>query len=137
MEGAAAEIPNHVILRYGTLYGPDTWYDSKGAMAEKIRNHQLTATNGVVSFLHVEDAANAALLALDWPAGTLNIVDDEPAPGTKWLPVYADALKAPMPEFQLGSNDWERGASNAKARQEYGWEPVFPTWRLGFAQALR
>jgi len=136
LEGAVAEIPDHVILRYGTLYGPDTWYDSKGAMAEKARKRELPATDGVVSFLHVEDAANAAILALDWPAGTLNIVDDEPAPGTKWLPVYAETLQAPVPEIQSGSSGWERGASNAKARNKYGWEPKFPTWRLGFAQAL-
>ncbi|MEK8131607.1 NAD(P)-dependent oxidoreductase [Paenibacillus filicis] len=136
LEGAVAEIPNHVILRYGTLYGPDTWYDRKGAMADKIRKRELPATDGITSFLHVEDAANAALLALNWPTGTLNIVDDEPAPGTEWVPVYADALQAPVPEIQLGSSGWERGASNAKARKEYGWEPVFPTWRLGFAQAL-
>ncbi|GED72251.1 dTDP-glucose 4,6-dehydratase [Brevibacillus reuszeri] len=137
LEGAVAEVPNHVILRYGTLYGPDTWYDRKGAMAEKTRNRELPATEGTVSFLHVEDAAHAAFLALDWPTGTLNIVDDEPAPGTNWLPVYADALQAPMPEIQLGRTGWERGASNAKARNEYGWEPIYPTWSSGFAQALR
>ncbi|WP_312115727.1 NAD-dependent epimerase/dehydratase family protein [Brevibacillus reuszeri] len=137
LEGAVAEVPSHVILRYGTLYGPDTCYDRKGAMAEKTRNRELPATEGTVSFLHVEDAANAAFLALDWPTGTLNIVDDEPAPGTNWLPVYADALQAPMPEIQLGRTGWERGASNAKARNEYGWEPIYPTWRSGFAQDLR
>ncbi|WP_042163691.1 NAD-dependent epimerase/dehydratase family protein [Paenibacillus gorillae] len=136
LEEAAAELPDHVILRYGTLYGPHTWYDSKGAMADKTRNHELPATDGITSFLHVEDAANAALLALDWPSGTLNIVDDEPASGTEWLPVYAEALHAPGPEFQSGSNDWERGASNAKARK-YGWVPQYPTWRSGFAQSLK
>jgi len=136
LEETVAEIPNHLILRYGTLYGPDTWYDSKGTMAEKVRKRELPATSGVSSFVHVEDAANAALLALDWPAGTLNIVDDEPAPGTEWLPIYANALQAPAPEIHLGSNGWERGASNAKVRQEHGWEPKFPTWRSGFGQAL-
>jgi len=136
LEGAVAEIPKHIVLRYGTLYGPDTWYDSKGTIAEKVRKRELPATDGIASFVHVEDAANAALLALDWQSGTLNIVDDEPAPGTAWLPVYADALQAPVPDIQPGSNGWERGASNAKARQNYGWEPKFPTWRSGFAQAL-
>ncbi|MFC3745124.1 NAD-dependent epimerase/dehydratase family protein [Paenibacillus sp. GCM10012306] len=136
LEGAVAEIPNHVILRYGTLYGAGTWYDIRGVMAEKARNSELPATNGISSFVHVEDAANAALLALDWSTGTLNIVDDEPAPGTAWIPVYAEALKAPAPEVQAGGSGWERGASNAKARNEYGWEPKFPTWRTGFVQAL-
>ncbi|MFF2090875.1 NAD-dependent epimerase/dehydratase family protein [Paenibacillus sp. NPDC058174] len=137
LEKAVAEIPEHVILRYGTLYGPHTWYDSKGAMADKARNRELPATAGITSFLHVEDAANAALLALNWPSGTFNIVDDEPAPGTEWLPVYTDALQAPAPEIQHGSSGWERGASNAKARNEYGWMPKYPTWRAGFVQALK
>lgn len=136
LEGAVAEIPNHVILRYGTLYGPGTWYDRKGAMAVKALNRELPATEGVSSFVHVEDAANAAFVALDWPTGTLNIVDDEPASGTEWVPVYADALLAPSPEIQSGGSGWERGASNAKVRKEYGWEPKYLTWRTGFAQAL-
>ncbi|SUA95920.1 NAD-dependent epimerase/dehydratase [Paenibacillus thiaminolyticus] len=120
LEEAAAEIPEHVILRYGTLYGPDTWYDKTGAIAKKVLDRQLAATDGVSSFLHVEDAAHAALLALDWPAGPVNIVDDEPAAGTQWLPVYAEMLQAPAPQYEPGSNRGERGTSNAKARSEYG-----------------
>ncbi|OBZ19442.1 dTDP-glucose 4,6-dehydratase [Bacillus sp. FJAT-27264] len=136
LEGAVAEIPDYVILRYGTLYGQDTWYDIRGVMAEKARNSELPATNGVSSFVHVEDAAEAAFLALNWQAGTLNIVDDEPALGTEWVPVYAKALQAPAPEVQAGGAGWERGASNAKARNEYGWKPRYATWRTGFTQAL-
>ncbi|OMF74496.1 NAD-dependent epimerase/dehydratase family protein [Paenibacillus glucanolyticus] len=136
LEHAVAQLPNHVILRYGMLYGPNTWYDAKGSVAEKVVHRALPSTDGVTSFLHVEDAANAALLALDWPIGPVNIVDDEPAAGTLWLPVYADALQAPTPEYQAGSHRGERGASNAKARKEYGWEPLYPTWRSGFAHAL-
>jgi nucleoside-diphosphate-sugar epimerase len=134
LEEGVAEIENHVILRYGMLYGPDTWYDKKGIMTEKVRQRQLYATDGITSFLHVEDAANAALLALDWPTGPVNIADDEPAAGTEWLPVYADLLQVPVPEYQTGSNRGERGASNAKARNDYGWTPLYPSWRTGFAQ---
>ena len=90
-----------------------------------------------MSFLHVEDAANAALLALDWPTGPVNIVDDEPAAGTLWLPLYAEALHAPVPAYQAESKRGERGASNAKARKKYGWQPLHPTWRTGFVQSLR
>lgn len=136
LERAVAEIPNHVILRYGMLYGQGTWYDHKGFMAEKTKLKQVPATEGVTSFLHVEDAANAALLALDWPSGPVNIVDNEPAKGIDWLPVYADALGAPKPDVQPGSNRGERGASNAKARKDYGWKPFFPSWRTGFAASL-
>ncbi|SMF73550.1 Nucleoside-diphosphate-sugar epimerase [Paenibacillus uliginis N3/975] len=136
LERAVAEISNHVILRYGMLYGRDTWYDRKGVIAEKVTTKQMQATEGITSFLHVEDAANAALLALDWPSGPINIVDDEPATGIEWLPVYAEALGAPKPNHNEGSNRGERGASNAKARIEYGWKPLYPTWRTGFYQSL-
>jgi nucleoside-diphosphate-sugar epimerase len=135
LETATAELPHHVILRYGMLYGPGTWYERGGFMAAKVMNGELPATDGVVSFLHVEDAARAAVLALGWPSGPVNVADDEPAAGTQWLPVYAAALGAPTPEHRPGSNRGERGASNAKARSEYGWEPLYPTWRSGFAQA--
>ncbi|MDR0270802.1 NAD(P)-dependent oxidoreductase [Paenibacillus sp.] len=137
LEGVVAEIPNHVILRYGMFYGPGTWYDMDGTVAQKVQSQQLPATDGVMSFLHVEDAARAASLALHWPIGPVNIVDDEPAAGTEWLPVYADALQSALPEYQEGKSDWERGASNAKARNEYGWEPLYPTWWSGFARALK
>jgi len=136
LESAAAEIPSHVILRYGMLYGPGTWYGMNGTIADRVRLRQIPATEGVVSFLHVEDAARAAILALDWPNGPVNIVDNEPAAGTQWLTAYADALQADAPEYQAGKNEWERGASNAKARNEYGWRPVYPTWRTGFVQTL-
>lgn len=137
LERAVTEIPHHVILRYGMLYGPDTWYDNKGFMAEQILHGQVPATHGVTSFLHVEDAAEAALLAFKWPSGPVNIVDDEPGKGSDWLPVYVEALRATVLINTLqSSNDWERGASNAKARQEYGWNPLYPSWRTGFADSL-
>jgi nucleoside-diphosphate-sugar epimerase len=136
LERGAAELPESVILRYGMLYGPGTWYDRNGTIAERVRLGQVPATDGIVSFLHIEDAVLAALLALDWPPGAVNIVDDEPAAGTEWLPVYASALQAPKPDVQRGSNRGERGASNVKARSEYGWVPLYPTWRSGFAHSL-
>ena len=136
LESAVTEIPQYVILRYGMLYGPGTWYEHNGFMAEQIHQKQVPATEGITSFLHVEDAAEAALLALQWPSGAVNIVDDEPARGIDWLPVYAQAVGAPIPETLSNSNAWERGASNRKARQEYGWKPLYPTWRTGFTDSL-
>ena len=64
-------------------------------------------------------------------------MDDEPAPGTVWLPVYASSIGAPEPDVQVSSNRGERGASNAKVRQDYGWEPIYPTWRDGFKASLK
>lgn len=136
LEEAVKEIPEYVVLRYGTLYGTATWYDKAGSTAEKVRNQEVKATEGVSSFVHVQDAANAALLALEWPTGTYNIVDDEPAKGTEWLPIYADALHAPRPEIGSDSSPWERGASNSKAKNECGWELEYPTWRTAFSKSL-
>ncbi|NQX67603.1 NAD(P)-dependent oxidoreductase [Paenibacillus alba] len=136
LEKTVAEMPNHVILRYGMFYGQGTWYDLHGFMAEEVRQKRVKGTDAICSFLHVEDAANTVVLALNWPSGPINIVDDEPAAGKDWLPVYAQAVGAPLPELQSGSSAWERGALNGKARKEYGWKPSYPTWRTGFAQSL-
>lgn len=132
LERTVSEMTRYVVLRYGTLYGPGTWYAENGFVAEQVRHNEKPATDGITSFVHVEDAARAAYLALNWPSGPVNIVDDEPAPGTQWLPIYAEAIGAPAPVVQSGSNRGERGASNKKARTEYGWEPMYPTWRIGF-----
>jgi len=137
LERAVAKVPNHVILRYGIFYGKGTWYDCNGFMAEEIRQKRIPATEGVTSFLHVEDAANAAVLALNWPSGPVNIVDDKPAKGTEWLSLYANAIGAPLPNFESCSQDWERGASNLKARSSYGWTPLYPTWKAGLTLGLR
>ncbi len=105
---------------------------------------------GTFSFLHVEDAAAATVAALDHGApGVYNVVDDEPAPLREWLPVYAEALGAKPPrrvpvwlaKLVAGSAVAEtavqlRGASNAKAKRELGWQPRYASWRQGFREAL-
>lgn len=142
LERTVAEAPEGVVLRYGMLYGPGTAYDRHGRIAEQVLRGELAPTNDMASFLHVKDSARAALLALSWPKGIVNIVDDNPAPGTKWLPLYAQALGAPpplpvpLPPVDVPPDRRRRGVSNAKARGELGWEPLFPTWREGFVSAL-
>ncbi|MFJ8455759.1 NAD-dependent epimerase/dehydratase family protein [Bacillus paramycoides] len=132
LEETVSELPEAVILRYGTLYGPGTWYAENGVFANQVRNNEIIATDGISSFIHVEDAARAAMLALDWPSGIVNIVDDHPATSKEWLPIYAAAIEAPEPKVQVWKNSWERGASNNKARKEYGWKPLFPSWSEWF-----
>jgi nucleoside-diphosphate-sugar epimerase len=132
LEAAVAEIPQHVVLRYGALYGPGTWYEPDGPIAQALTRGLLPANDAVTSFLHVEDAALAALLALQWPSGTYNIVDDDPAPAHAWVPALADVLGVPAPHRTAGGGGtFERGASNARARSQ-GWMPIHPSWRLGF-----
>jgi len=137
LERAVAEMERGIVLRYGTLYGLGTWYAPEGSIAQQVRQGQLTADEGITSFLHVDDAARAALFALDWQPGIVNIVDDEPAPGTVWLPVYAATLGAPAPPVATGQGRAMRGASNAKARRMLHWSPLYPSWREGFAQVAQ
>jgi nucleoside-diphosphate-sugar epimerase len=140
LEQAASEVEEAVILRYGVLYGPGTWYAREGQSAEAIRRGSTSATRAISCFLHIEDAARAAVAALDWPAKRLpsfvNVVDDEPAAATAWMPVYAASLGAPPPPVDLQAPVSGRAVSNAKARGVLGWTPRYPTWRTGFAAAL-
>lgn len=128
LEFTVKEMPHYVILRYGAFYGPDTFYANDGFVAHQIRQKQIPATDAITSFIHVNDAASATVLALGWPSGVFNIVDDEPVRGIDWIPAYAEASGAPLPDIRSGREGWERGASNAKARQ-YGWKPAYPTWK--------
>lgn len=130
LENDTAELPLGIVLRYGYLYGPGTWYsrDQQNGIAAK--NGTLPATPAIANFIHVHDAARAAMTALDWPAGIVNIVDNEPAPGTEWVPVFAAALGGPPPPVETGPTTG-RPISNAKAKG-LGFTWSYPTWRVGF-----
>jgi nucleoside-diphosphate-sugar epimerase len=135
-----------LVLRYGMLYGPGTYYDRLGSTAADIiaaRVPLVEGATGMYSWLHVEDAASAAVAALERGApGIYNVVDDEPAPQPEWLPVLAQALGADPPaaaETPPPPNAMEmslRGASNAKAKRDLGWRPRYASWREGFAASL-
>jgi nucleoside-diphosphate-sugar epimerase len=143
-----------VVLRYGQFYGPGTYYTPRsGSIARQVERRMLPIIGpgtGMSSFIHVEDAASATVAALDRGApGIYNVTDDEPAPGREWLPVYAEAIGAKRPRrvpawlarlvggpmaVEFGVN--LRGASNAKAKRELGWQPRYASWRQGFREAL-
>ncbi|MBD0712053.1 MULTISPECIES: NAD-dependent epimerase/dehydratase family protein [unclassified Streptomyces] len=129
LEQAVAELPEHVILRYGTLHGPGTWYEPNGPVARQLMDLALPADDTVTSFLHVADAARAALAALDWPTGTVNIVDGEPAPAHAWIPLLAAKSDTPAPRPTRGRPGWARGADDTLARTTYDWRPTEGTWR--------
>ncbi|TDD29802.1 NAD(P)-dependent oxidoreductase [Kribbella turkmenica] len=130
LEEITAEAPEWVVLRYGMLYGPGTWYTRGGLMAEA---GNLPSGPDLTSFLHVEDAAIAAVQALGWPTGPVNVVDDDPAPAATWAPVFAESVGAATPP-PAGSarTAWARGASNDYARTRLAWMPTYPSWRTGF-----
>jgi nucleoside-diphosphate-sugar epimerase len=137
MEGLARRLPHATILRYGILYGPGTWYAPGGRIAKLVDAGQLPATPAVTCFVHVDDAVAATVQALSWPDGTYHVVDDEPAPGTSWLPAYARELGAPPPPTAPLPDGAPAGRaiSNAKARAQ-GWAPEYPSWRDGFSASL-
>ena len=136
-----------IALRYGAFYGA-----ANDGTIEPVRKRQFPIVGdggGVWSWIHLDDAAAATVLALehDGPA-IYNIVDDEPAPVREWLPVLAQSLGAKPPrrfptwlarllagEAVTVMSTEARGASNAKAKRELGWTPRYPTWRTGFKTA--
>jgi nucleoside-diphosphate-sugar epimerase len=131
LESAVAELPEWVVLRYGLFYGPGTWYSPDGPIAERARAGELVADESVASFVHIDDAAAASVVALDWPSGPVNICDDEPAAASAWVPVFCDAVEAPPPPRAATRSPGSRGANNHRARSR-GWRPAVPSWREGF-----
>jgi nucleoside-diphosphate-sugar epimerase len=134
-EDACFDVRECVVLRYGLMYGPGTWYAPGDRIEEQLRAGELTADEAISSFVHVRDAAAATVLALRWPSGPVNVVDDDPAPSYEWLPELADTFGAPSPPRRIGAEPWARGACNTLARIR-GWVPEFPSWRAGFASQL-
>jgi nucleoside-diphosphate-sugar epimerase len=141
-----------IVLRYGGFYGPGTNMAPGGEMSEMIRKRRFPLVGdggGVWSFIHVADAADATVAAVEHGSrGVYNVVDDDPAPVAEWLPALARTLgaKKPLrvPRFVVRLFAGEagvvmmtdvRGASNAKAKRELAWHPAYPSWRQGFAAA--
>ncbi|MGW1029349.1 NAD-dependent epimerase/dehydratase family protein [Streptomyces sp. NPDC002577] len=136
-------------LRYGGLYGPGATDDQ----VELVRKRQfplVAAGTGYSSWVHLDDAASATVLAVEQKAkGVFNIVDDEPAPACEWLPYLAACAGAKRPmrvpkwlarllagEVAVTMMTEGRGFSNAKAKRELGWELRYPSWRQGFKEGL-
>lgn len=138
LEAAVREAPEWVVLRYGMFYGPGTWFAPDGLRAADARAGRLVADGDVTSFLHVDDAAAAAVAALGWPSGAVNVCDDEPAAARDWVPVFCAAVGAPAPPVsQAPRRPWARGADSRHARGVLGWAPQVRSWRAGFPAVQR
>ena len=139
-----------IVLRYGGFYGPGTSIAPGGEHYELIRKRRFPVVGsgeGVWSFIHIEDAADATVAAVEHGArGIYNVVDDEPAPAGEWLPAMARAVGAKPPrriprwlgrlvagEAAAVMMTEVRGASNEKAKRELGWRPAHPSWREALA----
>jgi nucleoside-diphosphate-sugar epimerase len=137
-----------IVLRYGAFYGPGTSLAPGEEQFELIRKRKFPLVGdggGVWSFIHIADAAEATVAAVEHGGrGVYNIVDDDPAPVAEWLPALARKLGAQQPTQapRLAAGEAGavlmteiRGASNAKAKHELGWRPAHPSWRQGFTAA--
>jgi nucleoside-diphosphate-sugar epimerase len=140
-------------LRYGWFYGPGTAIGKGGDVYKMVRKRRLPIVGGgggIWSFIHILDAARATVAAITRGApGIYNIVDDEPAKVATWLPALAKAIEGKPPykiphwmgEVMIGKAGVSimtqvRGCSNAKAKRELKWAPVYPSWRIGFVDGL-
>ena len=137
------------VLRYGGFYGGGAHDDQVGLLRKRLIP-LVGGGTGYVSWVHVDDAASATVLAVEQRArGVFNIVDDEPAPGSEWLPYLAECAGAKPPrrvpawlarllagEMAVGMMTEGRGFSNAKAKRELGWELRYPSWRQGFKEEV-
>lgn len=137
------------VLRYGALYGPGATDDQ----IELVRKRQFPlvgAGTGYASWVHLDDAASATVLAVEQKVtGVFNIVDDEPAPASQWLPYLAECAGAKKPmriptwlarlvagQVVVAMMTQGRGFSNAKAKRKLGWQLRYPSWRQGFKEEL-
>ena len=136
-----------IALRYGAFYGA-----ANDGLIEPVRKRRFPIVGdggGIFSWIHLEDAAAATVLALEHEGPAIyNIVDDDPAPVREWLPALAQSLGAKPPrrvptwfarllagEIAVVMGTESRGASNAKAKRELGWAIRYPSWRNGFTTA--
>jgi nucleoside-diphosphate-sugar epimerase len=148
----AATWTEGIVLRYGVFYGPGTSLSPGEEQFEMVRKRKFPLVGdagGVWSFIHVADAADATLAAIErGHRGVYNVVDDDPATVAEWLPALARTLGAKKPmrvprfigrlfagEAGVALMTEVRGASNAKAKHELGWSPAHPSWRQGFTEA--
>jgi 2-alkyl-3-oxoalkanoate reductase len=139
-----------IVLRYGSFYGPG----ASDVLLDMVRKHRMPVVGsgaGIWSFTEITDAAAAVIAAIsNGDPGVYNVVDDEPAPVSEWLPYLAECLRAKRPthlpawlgrllagEVILAQMTQVRGSSNAKAKRDLGWQPAYPSWREGFPAWIR
>ena len=148
-----ADYIDGIVLRYGFFYGPGTAMAADGSTTKEVRKRRFPIVGGgggIWSFVHIDDVADATVAALErGRPGIYNVVDDEPAKASEWIPVLAETVGAKPPRRVPG---WVgrlaagpgalmmmtevRGASNAKAKRDLGWQPRHASWREGFRTSL-
>ena len=141
-----------VVLRYGSFYGPGTYFAPGGLYTSMLARRLLPlpgAGGGLFGWLHIDDAVSATVAALDGPTGVFNVVDDVPAPASEWMPLVAGLLGAKPPRripealARVGAGKFlaylmcdQPAVSNRRARTELGWAPAHPDWHVGLPAVL-
>ena len=142
-----------VVLRYGTFYGPNTWYTADGEIGQQMKKRMypnIGSGDGMTSFIHIDDAAEACVAFVEGgKPGIYNVVDDEPAAANDWMPAFAEAIGAKPPrrvpawlaKLLAGKAivEWSttcRGASNSEIKQHTSSRPTHWSWRRGIKEAL-
>jgi nucleoside-diphosphate-sugar epimerase len=142
-----------VVLRYGSFYGPGTYFSPGGLYAAMVAKRRLPIPGdggGLFGLLHIEDAAAATVAALDGPGGIYNVVDDVPVPAAEWVPAMAELLGAKPPRHvpevlaRIGAGPFiayllchQPAVSNQRAKTELGWTPAHPDWRVALPTVMR
>lgn len=130
LEKESARLNKHVILRYGLLYEPGTWYGKDGMIYNQFINGEVTMTDGVQSFIHIDDAVETAIQALNFESGVYNVADDEPVKGDDWAKWYANELNV-TPTLNIEpAAPFERGVTNKKFKDQGG-KLIYATWKDG------
>src|SRR6185437_7383172 len=149
LEAATLRAPDveGAVLRYGSFYGPGTYFAPGGLYAALLAKRRLPLPGdggGLFGLVHLDDAVSATVAALDGPVGVFNVVDDVPAPAAEWMGLVARLLGAKPPRHvpaglaRLGAGKFvvylmcdQPAVSNQRALTELGWEPAYPDWRQG------
>jgi nucleoside-diphosphate-sugar epimerase len=142
-----------VVLRYGSFYGPGTYFSPGGLYAAMVGKRRLPIPGdggGIFGLLHIEDAAAATVAALDGPNGIYNVVDDVPAPASEWMPMMAELLGAKPPRHvpealaRIGAGKFiayllchQPAVSNQRAKSELGWTPAHPDWHVALPTVMQ
>ncbi|MBO1198545.1 NAD(P)-dependent oxidoreductase [Staphylococcus simiae] len=130
LEEETARMDNYVILRFGWLYGPGTWYGKDGMIYNQFIDGNVTLSDGVTSFIHLDDAVETSIQAIDFDNGIYNVADDEPVKGSDFAEWYKNQLGVePKIDIQP-AQPFERGVSNDKFKAQGG-TLIYKSWKDG------
>lgn len=132
LENQSKRLKNHVILRYGFLYGENTWYAPNGFIHQQISAGMHRASEGIRSFIHIDDAISITIKSLEWNSGIYNVVNDVPVSEYEWAKYFCDKVGLKdIDIIAVAAQNWERGTSNSKIKN-LGVLLKYPDWRDGY-----